>query len=579
MYDSLLALSTIINDLSLPEKKRPRRINFRDSKLTHILEPHLSGNAEMAIILCAYPTKSFLEETRSTLKFGARAKLVTVNPEVNELNDDSALIKKLQAELRRVKQQLDEFKRDGVPTEHRSDTPKSIGVSKNAAMSDMHSQDTVSINYDEVSLGYDDMDAGPGHREFDFVSNQEMPPPKNWEEGEKIPGMGGREYVMPKNMEGLPPELKEAQLSRPGDDDPLSPVPAGRASAPAFKDIPLDLGKDYAETDAPYRNSSVDVDMMLKGDDAESDDDLRSSEGGLDQSERFEMNSMADSEEARAARKYLQQARDMADTNSSSQSSRPSSGYGSGPGQRSVVTRPKSGSRFDQTGSTEDVTNDGPERSFAGMSEKFGSAMSKPDTLRAASVGGTRSGQATIVTFDNFNARHGNQVSWDTIDLDAMNPERVGKPLKAIHSLYQRDAPIPDEITILRVSIPDDAKVEVCLTDKLLDAETKSNFMQNRLEMADDLVEGIFKDLERARLCIHDLVYRNTQLAAKLTEKRREDIKEAYQEEEVVVEQYWMLKGAMYVGLFFFISGGYEFFMASVFLVWLILEINLGSLI
>jgi hypothetical protein len=58
-----------------------------------------------------------------------------------------------------------------------------------------------------------------------------------------------------------------------------------------------------------------------------------------------------------------------------------------------------------------------------------------------------------------------------------------------------------------------------------------------------------------------------------------EDIKEAYQEEEVVVEQYWMLKGAMYVGLFFFISGGYEFFMASVFLVWLILEINLGSLI
>ena len=116
------------------------------------------------------------------------------------------------------------------------------------------------------------------------------------------------------------------------------------------------------------------------------------------------------------------------------------------------------------------------------------------------------------------------------------------------------------------------------LTDKLNEAEARATFMQTRLDTSDDLVEGIFKDLERARLCIHDLVYRNAQLTAQLKQKKREDIKEDYQENEVVVEQYWMLKGAMYVGLFFFFSGGYEFFMASVFLVWLILEINLGSL-
>jgi len=135
---------------------------------------------------------------------------------------------------------------------------------------------------------------------------------------------------------------------------------------------------------------------------------------------------------------------------------------------------------------------------------------------------------------------------------------------------------MPEEVTILRVSVPDN-KDEMCLTQKLNDAEMRSKFMENRLEMADDLVEGIFKDLERARLCIHDLVDRNAQLSAKLKVKQREDIKEAYQQGEVVVEQYWMLKGAMYVGLFFFLSGGYEFFMAAVFLVWLILDVNLGK--
>lgn len=556
---SLMALSNVLSDIGLPEKKRPKQINYRESKLTHILEPHLSGNADMAVVLCAYPTKSYMEETRSTLKFGFRAKMVTVSPSVNEYNDESALIKKLQAELRRVKQQLDEFQRDGP-----QDTPNSIGISKmqNMAMSDMQSLDTKSINYDEVSLGYDDMELGPGHREYDFVSNQEMPPPKNWEEGEVIPGMGGREYVMPKNMEGLPPELRGAHLSRSDDNDVSSPV---RPSVTGLGDIPLDLGKDYAERDDPNRGYSVDMEMMLKGHDS----DLLSYYGNA--SQKYDLDMMIEPENTKATLKYLEQA-GIADQVSTCSS-------GDGSGQRSgapVSRRKKTGSRLDVTGSTQDVTYDGPERSFHGMSQKFGSVMSKPDTLVAPSMGIAHSRHGTIETFDNFNARHGNQVSWDTIGLDTMHPERAGKPLKAIQTLYHRETPMPEEVTILRVSVPDN-KDEMCLTQKLNDAEMRSKFMENRLEMADDLVEGIFKDLERARLCIHDLVDRNAQLSAKLKVKQREDIKEAYQQGEVVVEQYWMLKGAMYVGLFFFLSGGYEFFMAAVFLVWLILDVNLGK--
>eukprot|EP00536_Pseudo-nitzschia_multiseries_P012865 jgi/Psemu1/209776/e_gw1.512.1.1 len=96
---SLLALTTVIQSLSQPLKKRPQHINYRDSKLTRILQPHLSGNAELAILCCASPSVAFLEETRSTLKFAARAKLVQVTPQVNEVMDESAIIKKLQLEL------------------------------------------------------------------------------------------------------------------------------------------------------------------------------------------------------------------------------------------------------------------------------------------------------------------------------------------------------------------------------------------------------------------------------------------------------------------------------------------------
>merc|ERR1712226_1804482 len=117
----------------------------------------------------------------------------------------------------------------------------------------------------------------------------------------------------------------------------------------------------------------------------------------------------------------------------------------------------------------------------------------------------------------------------------------------------------------------------MCMTDKLDEALRQTSFMKAKLEASDDIIESVFKDLERARLCIHDLVYRNVQLASKLKEKRRQDVKDEYEDGEVTVEQYWLLKGSMYVGLFFFFTGGYEYFMASVMFVWLLLEANLSG--
>jgi len=103
---SLLALTTVIQSLSQPLKKRRQHINYRDSKLTRILQPHLSGNAEMAILCCASPSVAFVEETRSTLKFATRAKLVQVKPQINEVMNDEAMVEKLQKELSEVRKEL-----------------------------------------------------------------------------------------------------------------------------------------------------------------------------------------------------------------------------------------------------------------------------------------------------------------------------------------------------------------------------------------------------------------------------------------------------------------------------------------
>jgi len=103
---SLLALSKVIHALSQPPSERPKFINYRDSKLTRILQPSLSGDARIALLCCASPSVSYVEESRSTLKFGSRAKLVEIHEKKNEIIDDRAVIKRLQRELAAAKKAL-----------------------------------------------------------------------------------------------------------------------------------------------------------------------------------------------------------------------------------------------------------------------------------------------------------------------------------------------------------------------------------------------------------------------------------------------------------------------------------------
>jgi centromeric protein E len=93
---SLLTLSRVITQLG---DKSCGHINFRDSKLTRLLQNNLMGNATMAMICCVTPAAQFMEETRSTLQFASRAKNVKLNPEVNEVLDEKSMVKKLKREI------------------------------------------------------------------------------------------------------------------------------------------------------------------------------------------------------------------------------------------------------------------------------------------------------------------------------------------------------------------------------------------------------------------------------------------------------------------------------------------------
>lgn len=77
---SLLSLTTVISKLAefsdTSSAQLVNHIPYRDSKLTRILQPALSGNSRCVIICAVSPLPQFVDETLSTLKFASRAKAI-----------------------------------------------------------------------------------------------------------------------------------------------------------------------------------------------------------------------------------------------------------------------------------------------------------------------------------------------------------------------------------------------------------------------------------------------------------------------------------------------------------------------
>jgi len=105
---SLLVLGTVIQKLSDAASKghAPAHVPYRSSKITRILQNSLGGNAWSMIICNVTPASLHSEESHNTLKFASRAKCVRTVPVCQERSDPASLLKKYEAQIRELKNQL-----------------------------------------------------------------------------------------------------------------------------------------------------------------------------------------------------------------------------------------------------------------------------------------------------------------------------------------------------------------------------------------------------------------------------------------------------------------------------------------
>ncbi|XP_067298423.1 centromere-associated protein E isoform X2 [Pseudorasbora parva] len=101
---SLFTLGQVIKKLS--DESQKGFLNYRDSKLTRILQNSLGGNAK-TVIICTI-TPAAVDETVSTLQFASAAKRMKNDPHVTEVSDEGALLKRYRNEIVDLRRRLQE---------------------------------------------------------------------------------------------------------------------------------------------------------------------------------------------------------------------------------------------------------------------------------------------------------------------------------------------------------------------------------------------------------------------------------------------------------------------------------------
>lgn len=103
---SLLALSTVISKLS----RREEFVGYRESKLTRILQPALTGNVMVSVICTVNPLRPNLQESINTLKFGTCAGVIKKKLDIQQEKQtmDSKLAREVIAELEEMSVRLNQ---------------------------------------------------------------------------------------------------------------------------------------------------------------------------------------------------------------------------------------------------------------------------------------------------------------------------------------------------------------------------------------------------------------------------------------------------------------------------------------
>lgn len=109
---SLTALCSVMVALSTTSRAH---IPFRDSKLTHMLQPSLGGNCRTLLVATVSPSADAGDETLSTLRFASRARSVQTFALQNKTVDVSLRMQMYRDEVARLKTMLHSYARTGGP--------------------------------------------------------------------------------------------------------------------------------------------------------------------------------------------------------------------------------------------------------------------------------------------------------------------------------------------------------------------------------------------------------------------------------------------------------------------------------
>lgn len=108
---SLMTLGKVVYALSVDgQSGQQQHVPYRDSKLTRLLQPSLSGSAQVVLVCCISPLASHVEESHNTFKFAIRAKKIPQKAVIHEedAEDKTTLLQSYRDEIEDLKQQLQE---------------------------------------------------------------------------------------------------------------------------------------------------------------------------------------------------------------------------------------------------------------------------------------------------------------------------------------------------------------------------------------------------------------------------------------------------------------------------------------
>lgn len=104
-----------------PSSALHAHIPYRDSKLTRLLQPALSGKSRVAVVCTISPSPNHAIESLSTLKFARRASRVVTKAERGVLVTDAMMLKQYELQVAELKAQIE-------AREHQAPPPASNGL-------------------------------------------------------------------------------------------------------------------------------------------------------------------------------------------------------------------------------------------------------------------------------------------------------------------------------------------------------------------------------------------------------------------------------------------------------------------